>query len=108
MQVKILDRVVILNSLKPQANMLEIAIQREIKKKVFIDEATMIAVEWKQNGEQVNWNREKDVPVEIEFTKPELLHMRAIFKDLDARGAITDEIYDTAILVGKDVPDPNP
>jgi hypothetical protein len=99
MKVGIKERLQIQEILDPQGNMVTIALQRDIRKKLEIGQELMKLVNLTQEGENVKWDSPNDVPVEIEFTLAEMTHLKKCAKEYDAQNKVTDENFDTIKLI---------
>lgn len=99
MLLKVMERLTILNILEPQGNMMTIALQRDIRKKVELSADKMKEVGLEQVGNQVHWKPENDTPEEITFSAAEMAHLQKIARNLDNNGGVTNETYETISLL---------
>ena len=94
MKVRIRERLQMIGILDPSGNMMTIAIQKDLKKKLELTQELMTAVGLKHEGDRVMWQPENDLPVEIEFTQAELMHLRKCAKEVDNQSRVTEENFD--------------
>jgi hypothetical protein len=96
MHLTIHDRLVLGGILKQEADFLTIAIQKDIKAKIAIDQVTGTAIDMKAEGGSIRWDEEKAKGYEkdIEFTPAEIGHIKACAELVNAQAKVTEENYD--------------
>lgn len=94
MKLRIKERLQMISILDPAGNMMTIAVQRDLKRKLELTQELMTSVSFRQEGDRVMWQPDNDLPVEVEFTQAELMQLKKCAKEVDTQGKVTDENFD--------------
>ena len=102
MNIRIKERLQLLDMLKAEGNLISMVIQRDIRKKIEPTQELIKKVGLVQEGSNIRWKNEEDQPVEITFTRAELDHLKSCARDLDRGGKISEANLDTIQAILKE------
>jgi hypothetical protein len=101
--LKILDRVILGNILPGQGKFDDMILRFDVLEKTSIkqEELTECEIKSTEDGKGLNWNREKDLGVEIDFTEAEASYVARELKRVSDEGRLMAEavsLYRTFVL----------
>ena len=93
------ERMVIKGLLPQKADICNQIIAKDIMEKVTITQKEQESVEMKTVGNSLQWDNDKEIAKEIDFTNPEVELLKAQIKQRDKAKEITIDTLDTIIKV---------
>ena len=106
MKLTVKDRLVVGALFLQEADLLTIIMQRDIKKKVAInqDEMAFLKMKNREDGPGITWEEPAAGPYvrDIEFTEAEVLHLQKMAREADSNKKVTEETVDTIQAILKE------
>lgn len=81
--LKVLDRITLLQTLPAQGNILTLKTTRELREKISFEEEEQKALKFKNADNQIEWDSKADKGVEIQFSDVEIDLISKELKKLD-------------------------
>jgi hypothetical protein len=94
MELKVYDRLILLNILPKEGDFTTLKIIRKLREDLSFSEQEHATLQFKQDGGNVQWKQEGDIPIEIPIGEKATSIITESLKKLDKEKKLTDSHYD--------------